>query len=222
MIFLFQSLFLEINDASSLLSMKSDFNSKFSMTIVNFYSLPELTGIRLKGYNFLIYDISIFGFSYYNELMLGIGKIFDKDYINFRFIPYFLFYNAGKIKSYGFTGEISLSIKYLNFEGGFKGRNIFYIYDDELTPTEEVFISYRLDNFLHNLIISYSFENTFNIMYGMEVNMHPLIVRLGFRTDPFLPAFGIGVLNDRMRFEFGFVSHPLLGFTQIFTFSFIK
>lgn len=221
MIFLLISSFFEIKDASSIVNLPN-IDSHFSMTIINYYNIPELTGFRLKGEKILLYDVSLLGFSYYNELMLGLGRIFQSQNFDLRFIPYFIFLNAGNIKNIGLTEELSIKIKYLNYEGGFLLRNIIYFFKDEITPIEEIFLSYKIDNFSHNFKLSYTFEKDINFIYGMEINTFPLIVRLGFNTSPFTPVFGFGISKGKMRFEFGFISHPLLGFTENFTFSLIK
>lgn len=222
MIFILFSLFLEIKDASSLVGLDNNYDVDFSLTFINYYNIPELSGFRLKGDKIFLYDVSIFGFSYYNEIMMGIGKVFSLKDIEIRFVPYFILFNAGDIKNYGFTEDFYLKFKYLNFEVGLVLKNLLFFFKDEITPVEEIFLSYKIDNFKHNFKISYYFEDNINFQYGMEVNAIPLIIRLGFNTNPCEPSFGFGISKKRMRFDFSFLSHPLLGFTENFTFSFIK
>uniref|UniRef100_A0A7C4YAA7 Uncharacterized protein n=1 Tax=candidate division WOR-3 bacterium TaxID=2052148 RepID=A0A7C4YAA7_UNCW3 len=216
------SLFLDIPDAKSIVNLSEKIDSRISFTSINYYNIPELTGFRIKGDNIFLYDLSFFGIYNYNEVKIGFGKSFYLPYIQIDFLPYFLFFRAGDIKNFGFTEKIDITLRYLDFECGFITKDIFFLFKDEIPSYEEFFLSYKKNNLFHNLKISYSILENLNIHYGIEINSNPLFVRLGVSTSPVLPSFGIGFNKGKMMFEFGFLSHPILGFTENFTISILK
>lgn len=196
--------------------------------IVKEYGLQSLAFVMpTKSGNFGL-SLSYFGYSKYNESKIGLGygrTLGDKISIGAQ-IDYLNTYIANEYGSKGtFVGEIGVIAQPM--EKLFVGIHVYNptmseiaTYDNERIPTIfKLGLGYKFSEKLYFAAETekdVDFDPVFKT--GIEyMVLEDFYLRAGLSTNPVQNSFGIGYVLNRLKIDFAFSTHQLLGITPHFT-----
>jgi len=218
MIFILLSLFLPIYTASSMgMGLIPSRAEGVSITGVRYYSLNDLNGMMVETdwpmrmvFTYL-YAGGYREYTFYPEFELSIEDL------SIRLSTHLLLDRWSDRFDFGFRVNLGIEYRYMFYTGGFTLRNaVAGIGGGEFYPEEEAYIKYYDRMFSTGFRLTL-LKGSIDAGWGMQVDLNPLILRLGFRTSPFVPGFGFGIKAHGLIIDMGFESHPVLGITECIT-----
>ena len=215
MIFTVFSLFSPIYSASEMGMGYLPLRHKgISITGVRYYSMGDLNGMRIET------DLPIrmvFTYLYaggYREYTLYPEFELRLDDLCFTLSPQILADRWSGQFEFGFRMNMGMEFRYMAYLAGFTLRNMVAMFPGGgFYPEVESFIWYQ-DRSLSTGFRFTLLKGGLEAGWGIQVDMDPFALRLGFRTSPFVPGFGFGIKVKGMIIDMGFESHPVLGITE--------
>jgi len=201
---------------------------------IGIYYSPSPFGLKQLANGFLAYTepttlgsfnigASVYGFDLYNENKLLIGYSFALDEkIAFGFVGH---YNSVKIKGYGSSGTLNLSLGclfklYADLNIGFSLHNPVRNSKSkiELPLIYSLGISYILfKSSSLNLALEKEINYPISFRFGVEHNISKYFdLRLGIMNEPNIYGAGIGINYFIFSLNYSITSHPILNLTHQF------
>lgn len=224
-----------VSDAGSLTAFSNPANIgfvsdiEFGFQYENRYFLPELS---TKSLNFILpagfvnssFSASYFGYSYYNEILVGLG--FSKNFSN-KFsmgvqFDYMTTYFASSNKYHGaFFPQIGLNVKLTpNLHLGFSSFNPFQTHIKTEYNVKRIPLIFSLGSeyyFSPELVVRIQLDKEISSNYrlatGLEYTMLEfLTIKMGaYHTDYLVPCLGVKSNLGAFTFYLNGELHPLLG-----------
>lgn len=193
-----------------------------SSTYQTLFSLPKLRyqsldlAFPLKNHKALAFVMQTFGKDIYQErcAFFSFAKSISKNFaggVNGKYLEL-------KIEEAGKTSSLSVDIGFLydirkNISLGMMAKNINKPFLGEKLP-----LSYRAGikvNLTPKIKLLCDFDHSQRLYMGWETYLnHYFILRYGFLTKPKRFTFGMGIKNKKIAFDYAFINHPVLLFTN--------
>jgi hypothetical protein len=206
---------------------------EFGFQFENKYIISELStkslqlGLPTKLVNIGV-SFSHFGFSLYNEMLLGVGfsrNYSDKFSIGLQFNYYTAYFNSSNSYRGAFLPQLGLSIKLSpTFNLGFQTFNPFQtnIQTEYIVKKLPSIFSLGTEYFFSKDMVWRSqidkeLSSSYRFATGFEYQvLNALGLKLGaYGTDYLIPCLGIGLKTRNICFDLNCEIHPLLGITPL-------